>query len=242
MNRLYHMMVVLMLLMLASGCARYETRVVPFKMPEAYRNVQAADSAKVAAVAYDDAGTAQEAFGFDIRGAGLLPVQVIFDNQSDKSLFINPKHTYLIDKDHNLWPVMESKLAYERVEKKTEMGKIGAGAAKHAFLAGAAGAIIGAAVGIVTGENVGEAAGKGAAVGAAAGATLGGAQAYGSQETRYRIMDDLEKKSMQNSPIVKGQIAHGFIFFPGEANSAKELRLQLEEVETGRVHTLVLPF
>lgn len=242
MNRLCHILVFALTVILVSGCARYETRVVPFKMPEAYQNVKAVDGAKVAAVAYADTKTAQEAFGFDIRAAGLLPVQVIFDNQGQKSLLIDPTHTYLIDKDHNLWPVMESKLAYERIEKKTEMGKIGAGAAKHAFLAGAAGAILGAAVGIVTGENVGEAIGKGAAVGAAAGATLGGAQAYGSQESRYRIRDDLEKKSLQNSPIPARQIAHGFIFFPGEAKSATELRLQLEEIETGKVHTLVLPF
>lgn len=242
MNRLHRIIMVILAVILVSGCARYETRIVPFKMPDAYHNVQAIDGAKVAAVAYDDSNTAQEAFGFDIRGAGLLPVQVVFDNQGSKSLLIDPTHTYIIDKEHNLWPVMESRLAYERVEKKTELGEIGAGAAKHAFLAGAAGAIIGAAVGIVTGENVGEAIGKGAAVGAAAGATLGGAQAYGSQETRYRIMDDLEKKTLQNNAIPPGQIAHGFIFFPGEAKAAKELRLQLKELETGKAHSLALPF
>lgn len=90
-------LIIVSALILISGCARYETRIVPFKMPEAYHNVQAIDGAKVAAVAYDDSNAAQEAFGFDIRGAGLLPVQVVFDNQGSKSLLIGP-HPYLYNR------------------------------------------------------------------------------------------------------------------------------------------------
>jgi len=33
-------------------------------------------------------------------------------------------------------------------------------------------------------------------------------------------------------------LAHGIIFFPGEASSAKQLRLQLIEVDTGKIHLL----
>ncbi len=230
------------MLVQTSGCARYETRVVPFKMPEGYRNVQTVDSAKIAAVAYDKTSAAKEAFGFNIRDAGLLPVQVVFDNQGGKSLLIDPAHTYLVDREHNLWPEIEGRMAYERIEKATEIGKVAEGAGKPAFLGAAAGAIIGAAIGIVSGENVGSAAGKGAALGAAAGATIGGSEAYGSTETRHRIVDDLEKKQLQNKPVPPGQIAHGFIFFPGECKSAKELRLQLQEVETRKVLNLILPF
>ncbi|MFH1147118.1 MAG: hypothetical protein V1736_05355 [Pseudomonadota bacterium] len=230
------------LVLALTACTRYETRIVPFKLPEAYQNFQNIEGAKIAAFAYDDPDTAEKAFGFDIRGAGLLPVQVVFDNQSRNSLHVDPTHTYLVDKEGNLWPVMESRLAYERIEKKTEMARIASGAGKQSFLAGAAGAVIGAAIGIVTGENIGEAMGKGAAVGAAAGATIGGAEAYGSHETRHRIIADLEKKSLENKPIGPGQIAHGFVFFPGESKSAKEFRLQLLEVGTGKVHNLILPF
>lgn len=233
---------VITFLLLVMGCTRYETRIVPFKLPEGYQNFQNIDGAKIAARAYDDPDTAEKAFGFDIRGAGLLPVQVIFDNQSRNSLQVDPAHTYLVDKESNLWPVMESRLAYERLEEKTEFAKIASGAGKQGFLAGAAGAVIGAAIGIVTGENIGEAMGKGAAVGAAAGATIGGAEAYGSHETRHRIVEDLEQKSLENKPISPGQIAHGFIFFPGESKSAKEFRLQLREVNTGKLHNLILPF
>jgi hypothetical protein len=35
-------------------------------------------------------------------------------------------------------------------------------------------------------------------------------------------------------------MAHGFLFFPGEATSAKRLRLQLREVDTGAVHVVNL--
>lgn len=235
------MVILAMAFVLISGCSRYETRVVPFKLPEASKNMQVVNGTKISALAYVDSGVAEKAFGFDIRGAGLLPVQVAFDNQGKTPFIIDPSHTYLIDKEQNAWPVMEAKLAYERVEKSTEMGKIASGAGKHAFLAGAAGAIVGAAIGIVSGENVGEAMGKGAALGAAAGAVVGGAQAYGTPET-YRIMEDFDKKNMKNKPITPGELAHGFIFFPGEAKTAKELRLRLNDPESNKSYNVNLPF
>jgi hypothetical protein len=35
-------------------------------------------------------------------------------------------------------------------------------------------------------------------------------------------------------------LANGFIFFPGEAESARELRLQFRETEAGAVHSVML--
>jgi hypothetical protein len=34
--------------------------------------------------------------------------------------------------------------------------------------------------------------------------------------------------------------ARGFIFFPGEAKNAVELRLHIKEVDTGKVHSLIM--
>ena len=158
-----------------SGCARYERTVVPFKMPDAYTNATEVAGATVAAKTYsrDEARTA---FGFDIVGSGVLPVQVIFDNRGDHPLQVVTNRTYLVDVKSNLWPILGQELAYDRIEKKTELGEVLPEGAQSGLLAGAAGAVIGAAIGIVTGTNVGEAAGKGAAVGAAAGVTMGGAK------------------------------------------------------------------
>ena len=226
-------------LLIVSGCASYKEQVVPLKMPEAYQNASKVAGATIAARAYDDPGVAKEAFGWDIRGAGLYPVQVIFDNLSDHSLEIEPSQTFLIDNQQNLWPILDSRLAYDRAAEKTETSRIAKGAVKPALLSGAAGALVGAAIGIVTGENVLEAAGKGAAVGGAVGATLGmGAAAASEGEARAAISEDLAEKSLENNPVPPRSIAHGFIFFPGEAAGAEELRLHLRVVETGEVHAV----
>ena len=52
-------------------------------------------------------------------------------------------------------------------------------------------------------------------------------------------MADLNRKSLENKPISQG-LAFGFLFFPGEAKSAKELRMQVMEADTGRVYLLKL--
>jgi hypothetical protein len=37
-------------------------------------------------------------------------------------------------------------------------------------------------------------------------------------------------------------LGYGFLFFPAEAGSAKYLRLQIRETDTGKVHTLKMAF
>jgi len=223
------------------GCSTsYKVKPLPFKAPGAYPNMVSIDDAQIAAEAYVDETQAKDAFGFDIRGAGMLPVQVVFDNQGSHALEINGTQTFLEDQSGNLWPILSSKIAYERATKYAETKQIFKEGAYHGFLGAAAGSIIGAAVGIVTGENVLETAGKGAAVGAAGGATIGGVKGYASGDARREIISDLEDKSLQNVPVEPKSIAHGFLFFPGEATSAKELRLQLVEKDTGKVHILNL--
>ncbi|NVM57426.1 MAG: hypothetical protein HWN51_04840 [Desulfobacterales bacterium] len=226
---------------LVGGCTSHKRQVVPFKIPAAYPNATKVAGATIAAKAYHDPKEAKEAFGWDIRGAGLYPVQVILDNISDHSLEIEPSQTFLIDGENNMWSIVDRSLAYDRVTKKSEMSRIGRGAAKTGFLTGAAGALLGAAIGIVSGENVLESAGKGAALGGAVGATLGGAEAVTSEaEARTEISEDLMGKSLENTAVLPRTIAHGFIFFPGEAKGAGEIRLQLRVVETGDLYTIRL--
>jgi len=230
------------LLVMVSACTSYERQVVPFKLPAAYPNAVEAADAAIAAKAYDDKDGAAAAFGFDIKGAGILPIQVIFDNKGGHSLEIVPNQTFLVDEENNLWPILDESLAYDRITKKTELGKVMPEAGKAGLLGGAAGGIIGAAIGIVTGTNVGTAAGRGTAVGAAAGLTMGGAKGLSDEEVRYQIQDDLKTRSLEKRAVKPLEIAHGFIFFPGEAKKSKELRLQIKAIDTGRIYSLTLKF
>jgi hypothetical protein len=234
--------VIVCLVTVLVSCARYERKVVPFKMPQAYENATDVAGAVIAAKSYDDPKEAQEAFGFNIIDAGITPVQVIFDNKGGHEIEVIPQSTFLVDVDNNLWPIIDARLAYDRIAKKTDLGEVVPGAAKPGLLAGTAGAIIGAAIGIVTGTNVGDAAMKGAAVGAAAGLTMGGAKGWSDPTVRNEIREDLQTRSLQQRAVHSKEIAHGFIFFPGESKKAKELRLSIKEVDTGNLHSIIMKF
>ena len=240
MNRLQRLATVMTLLALLGACTFYESREVAFRPPDQLANVQQLGGAKVAAVGYADKAAAKEAFGFDIRGAGLLPVQVVFDNQGPQRFEVVAEQTFLVDSTGGYWQLLDRKTAYQRVESSSEYGSIVKGGAEKGMWGAVAGALAGAAIGILAGENVGEAAGKGAAVGAAGGAIFGGAQAGASDEAGRQIARDLANKDLENRIIEPGNINRGFLFFPGEAPSAGQLRLQLRDVTSGQTFNATL--
>lgn len=225
---------------LLAGCTSYESREVSFKPPAAYPGMQVVAGAQVAAEAYAERDRASQAFGFDIRSAGLLPVQVVIDNTGDQVLEVVPGQTFLIDEEGGYWNLLDRATAYRRVEESSEYGRIAKGAGKGGILGAAGGALVGAAVGILTGENVAEAAGKGAAVGGAGGAVIGGTGAGTDGEEERVIARDLANKTLENRDIKPGVLGRGFLFFPGEAPGAGQLRLQLKNVDTGELHTATL--
>jgi len=209
-------------------------------MPSAYPNATEVSGVAIAAHSLHHPPEAKDAFGFDIIAAGVLPIQVVFDNKGSGSLVVVASQTFLVDAENNLWPIIDSGLAYERISKKTELGRVAPEAVKSGALTGAAGAIIGAAIGIVSGHPVADAAAKGAAVGAAFGLTKGGAEGLNDAGVRANIREDLRQRGLQNRAIKPGDISFGFIFFPGEAKKPKELRLRLKEERTGQIINLVL--
>jgi len=231
----------LLLILLASGCAKYERQVVPFQLPSAMPNATQVSGATLAAKAYNDKKSAEAAFGFDILSTGVYPVQVVFDNKGAHPIEIVPNQTFLTDVENQTWPILDASLAYDRIYKKTEHGNVAPEAGKAAVIGGAAGAIIGAAVGIVAGRSVGEYAGKGAAAGAAGGVLLGGSKGLTEKDPAREIRQDLQERSLENRAVKPSEIAYGFIFFPGESKKAREIRLQVKEVDTGKVHVLNLP-
>jgi hypothetical protein len=234
---------VLMAALLLVGCATsYKAQPLPFKAPTAYGNMVTVDDTTIGGRAYVAEKEAKKAFGFNIRGAGMLPVQLVFENNGKDKLEIDTSQTFLEDQEGNLWPLLSQDMAHERATKYAQTKQIAKEGAYKGFLGAAAGTIIGAAVGIVSGGDVGEAIGKGAAVGAAAGATIGGAGGYASGDARRKIISDLRAKSLQNKAIQPETLAHGILFFPGEAQSAKLLRLKLVNPDNGDSHLLQLAF
>ncbi len=216
-----------LVLTLVAGCATYGHRVAPIPLPQSQAGHVEVDRVTLTARAYLDPKLAEKRFSFDIRNAGLLPIQVVIDNQSGTDVNIVPSQTFLIDTQQQAWPLLSAQEAYNRVKGKVELGETARGTAKPAVLLGAAGALVGFAIGVVSGRDIGEDIAKGAVIGATAGALAGGAKGYAS--VSEKIHDDLARRTLRNKPIGPGQLAHGFLFFPGkdEAGSATILRLAL---------------
>jgi hypothetical protein len=229
--------------LLLVGCGTsYKAQPLPFKAPTAYKNTVTVAETVIGGQAFVAEDEAKKAFGFNIRGAGMLPVQLVFDNQGKGELEIDASQTFLEDQEGNLWPLLTQDMAHERATKYAQTKAIAKEGAYKGFLGAAAGTIIGAAIGIVTGGDVGEALGKGAAVGAAAGATIGGAEGFGSGDARRKIITDLRQKSLENKSIQPETLAHGILFFPGEAQSASLLRLKLVDPNSGASYPIRLAF
>jgi hypothetical protein len=225
--------------LVAAGCSTaYKSKPLPFKSPSVYPNMVEVEGALIASRAFTVNPETHETFGFDILGAGMLPVQVIFDNQGIHTLEINGEQCFLEDTEGSLWPVLSRSAAYERATRHTATEEALKGGASKAVWGALAGAIVGAAVGIVADEDIAEALGKGAAIGAAAGGVLGGYQSSTAGAAEAAIAADLQDKSLRNKSVGPKSLAHGFLFFPAEAKGARELRLNLKEVDTGNVYVL----
>ncbi|HBG04118.1 MAG: hypothetical protein A2075_16795 [Geobacteraceae bacterium GWC2_58_44] len=233
---------VMMVMLLLSGCTAYKSQYVSFRPPEGYVNHREVSGVSFGGEAYPDRKSAEKAFGFDIKGAGLLPVMLVLDNKSGHNLEIVAAQSFLVDDSGNYWPVVPNNTAFDRLDKSTQLASFfGRGAGKGAVLGAVAGGLLGTALGIVSGRSVAESLGKGAALGAAGGAVIGGTQEGSSREREYSISDDLRDKGLEGRVIPDQYLANGFLFFPGEATSARELRLQWRERDTGQLHKLTLP-
>lgn len=229
-----------MVLAQIAGCTAYKSQYVSFRPAEAYANKQEIGGAIIGAEAYADQVDAKEAFGFDIRGAGLLPVQLVMNNLSGGTMQIVTEQTFLVDDKGRYWQVVPNHVAVDRVEKSTQLAALGKGAGTGALWGAAGGAILGAAIGIVSGKNVGNIMGKGAALGGAAGAVIGTSKEASSTDRQATILNDIRSKGLENRAIPTEYLANGFLYFPGEAKAAKAIKLQLKERESGKVHTATI--
>jgi hypothetical protein len=223
------------------GCATYESRSVSFRPPQDYANYLNSYGLLVGAETFADPKQAEQAFGFDIRKAGLLPVQVVIDNKSGQAVEVVSGQTFLIDETNRYSKILTNREAVERVQKFTDTGVVVSGAGKGVTFGAATGVLLGLAIGIVSGRDVGSSVVKGGVLGGVGGALIGGANKVGDDQQREnKIMNDLRDKGVEGKIMSAESLASGFIFFPGEISSVRELRIQVKFRGDGRVQTLNL--
>ncbi|QSA96775.1 hypothetical protein [Methylococcus sp. EFPC2] len=210
------------------ACSPQRDKLAPLPLPSSQNDHVDVQGALISASPYIDPRQAEAAFGFDIRGAGLLPVRFALDNRSNTVIRINPQQTFLIDLDGQAWPVLSTEQAYNRVARAQELGTVALGSAQGAGLLGAAGLATGFAISVVTGHLSGTPLAQGAAAGVLLGALTGGSDA--NYELENQVREDLARKSLRNQLVQPGELAHGVLFFPGqdEARTARGLRLSLD--------------
>jgi len=158
-----------------------------------------------------DAERCKQYFGVNLNNAGVLPVQVVYTNNSNHVYSVQRGQVFAIDYDNNMWQALTNEQATDRIAG-SEVGRdLAAGAGKGALIGGAGGAALGAALGAVFGD-----AGQGAMVGAAAGGIGGGAYGASAEVSKVEnvVRKDVISKSLQDQQVLPGSTISGFVFLP----------------------------
>ncbi|MDR2613032.1 MAG: hypothetical protein LBG06_09510 [Deltaproteobacteria bacterium] len=221
----------------ANACApRYEYRAIPVRPLSGYPGQAQVAGAGVGAVAFYDSRELTGLFGFDLKKAGVVPVQIMIQNggASPVTLLDGAR---IEDANGLVWDVLPSDVVHDRINRYTSGSLDGEQGVRRTFMWGLAGAVVGAAVGVATGTNVGEAAGKGAVIGGAAGAA-GSILGAGSESTEGQVVRDFSGRSLDHSTVAAGADASGFLYFPSESAQPRRLTLNIEA--DGQRHTVTL--
>ncbi|MDR3155129.1 MAG: hypothetical protein LBW85_12895 [Deltaproteobacteria bacterium] len=212
----------------AGSCApRYEYRAIPARPLSSYPGQAQAAGANVGAVAFYSGEQLTALFGFDLKKAGVIPVQVLIQNNGGSSVNVLDG-ARIEDSNGLLWDVLPSEVVYGRINDYTSGGIDAGQTARRTATWGVAGALLGAAVGAATGTNVGEALGKGAAIGAAAGAasSITGV-GVDSPDTEQDVVADFSQRSLDGKSAAPGEEVSGFLYFPSESSQPRRLTLNL---------------
>lgn len=198
---------------LLASCTPPQDRAAPAPLAESQAEPVEAEGARFQAQAFVNPQQATAAFGFDIRGAGVLPLRVSIDNRSGVGLKIIPRQTFLIDLDGQAWPLLTADQASSRLERAGSAVQ-SAQAPKPDDLD----AFTGFALAINTGPGFSS-----------------------NAQPESRASQGLTAKPPRNPNIPPGAVASGLLFFPGreEAQTARGLRLCYEQ--GGRLKLLTLP-
>ncbi|MDR2349574.1 MAG: hypothetical protein LBF41_02960 [Deltaproteobacteria bacterium] len=216
---------------------RYEFRAIPVRDMNDYPGRASLGDVRVGAESFYDSKRLTELFGFDLKAAGVVPVQLLVQNDGSTPVTVGEGST-LRDRAGQVWEVLPSSVVYRRIDDYTSGALSGEEGAKRTALWGLAGGIIGAAAGVVSGGNVAESAGKGAAVGAAAGAASSVMGMGTTEDTSADVNRDFSGRSIDHATVEPGAEAHGFLYFPAEIKEPRSLNLKI--TRGGKTETLRL--
>ncbi|MDR2386356.1 MAG: hypothetical protein LBE80_02065 [Deltaproteobacteria bacterium] len=219
-------MVLLAVMLIAAACApRYEFKPVPIRPLEGYSNLINFNGGLVGAHAVYDSKEVVKFFGFDLKKAGVIPIQLSVKNNLPQESLILAKAN-LLDAEGLLWEVLPSDVVVRRIDEHTSGGLSGDQGLRRSLLWGLAGGVLGAAIGVASGTSVAEAAGKGAAVGAAIGVTSSIAQAgTDTSSDAGEIQRDFSTRDIDHATIKAGETVNGLLYFPAESAQPKRLKL-----------------
>ncbi|ETR67176.1 MAG: lipoprotein [Candidatus Magnetoglobus multicellularis str. Araruama] len=202
------------LIICISGCSKaFVAKPVAFKMPSVYGNAVQINKTLAAAEVFNNGKSDKKIFGFDIHGAGMLPVQVVFQNTGYREMQVIVDQTFLEETNGNMWEVLTGDIAKARATQNAQDKKAVKEAGKKGMIGAGIGAVIGALIGTATGSNVAESVGKGAAIGAGSGAVYGSVKALEQDDAAQKALKDFKNTLIEGKPIKGGCITRGFLFF-----------------------------
>ena len=168
------------------------------------------------ALVLENSQQAGDIFGFDVRGAGLLPVRISIDNRSGGAVRIIPRQTFLVDAESQAWPLLTSAQALARLGR----AGIQTQTPVHAPAVGGLEDLTGFALDLLAGMAF----------------SLHPDVSPGVLASR-----NLVEKIQHNPAVPPRQVASGVLFFPGweEARGVRSLRLCYAQGD--RLKFLALP-
>lgn len=223
-------------MILAAGAAFLALpRKPPVPVAEAaWSAVEGSEGARVALRLLANAEVARQAFGMDLRSAGMLPVRVAIVNPGPLPLRIDAPQTFLIDRQGLAWPLLTLDQAEARLKT---LGNPGAGPKPDGEpWTQVPETLTGFALDIVPS--------KGPDPGQAGSGGLGAWLRFlrDSPSLEQRVLDDLTARCPRIPELRPGQTAEGYLFFPGGSGEAQEaVLLRLGVALAGSVRVMTIP-
>lgn len=233
----------LMIVMAFTSCTTHNTHLVPFKPPSDYTNYQNVSGLLIGAEAFSDGKKAEQEFGFNVLGSGLLPVKIVIENKTGQGIELISGQTFIIDTNNRYLKVITNRESAERARKYTAAGTISGSTGKAEVWGSAAGALLKHAVGISSSrESITMPLPKDTIPAGTKAAELNELGKIEDEKQREnKSAEYLRDKGIEGKIMPNNYIASGFLYFPGDNfSSIQELRLQFKFRDTGRLQTINL--
>lgn len=214
-----------------------EVSDVPFMLPENMRGHQDYEGLVVAVVPIATSEHSNRIFGFDMKEAGVLPVQVVMHNTGTKSFVITARQFFGITYEGTYHSALSAGAVGYRIKDVSVGSNVATQATVQGFWGAALGAGVGAGVGLLTGD-LGSGAATGAIIGGGAGVLSGVGDGL-SDDWTEKYKQQLAGQTLGNSDLHPGDIRSGFIYLPSKGYC--KLRVKLFNVTANRMKEMFFP-